>query len=918
MTTRPPVRPMPRMPGNRPGGTWATPAKFADMRASFLALALVLGSTAGAQLVHIPDVQFRAVLNNAQPGLVDVDGNMDPGSAWIPDLEFTVDWSPADLDGIEAIDFNTLTIQFEPGVVLTWDTMPDLNQLDLQNVPLTALPYIDPASQLQNLFLRGAPQMTTVNPLPGLLWNMLLQDMPALTEVPVLPAVMETLEMDGYPASLAWPVLPDMVSALIIRDDEHTALPTLSPNINFLIVDSMPNAQDFPGLPVFMTWMEVRHAGFTSIVVPQTSAALVYIDSMPALQSVEIHDIGGMAVEHSPLVTSVVADGTSSLFEDVGLGLVELPLLTDLQVGPGIDAVHGSYLPLLTDPGPLPNSVNELVMTHVDLSALTALNDSLRYLSLYGGALTALPPLPNTMLTLLVENSGLATLPVLPDGLVDLAVMFTLVECLPLLPDGLVTLDLTASPITCMPNHPPAAPQPLPLCNILNTFCPEINPMATGTVFRDDDGNGVQDAGEPPLANVTIGESPDGYMTGTDSLGHYALTLPVGAHTISITDPVIPFVQQQLPAEHTVALNTAFDVVNGLDFAVQPDTVVPDLDIFAWNEAARPGFDQDVFIHIHNGGTTVQGVQVRMAYDPLFAFVSADQSPTDTFPELVWEFDSMAFQHWNDLHATFNVPVNTPLGMSFTHTCTILPFAEDVDTLNNIHTYTGEVVGSYDPNDKQVFPAVLHPDSVAAGSRVDYLIRFQNTGTLYAERVLITDTLSTDLQVSTFRFESSSHPCEWFIRDGAVHFVFNEIFLPDSTTDEPGSHGHVRFSIVPVTSLPAGWTVPNEANIYFDFNEPVITEPAVLSIELPTDVSMPAALETQVYPVPTIAQVRLLHNGRWNGATAEVRDAQGRVHSTQRMGAGPADFDLSGLATGTYILHLSLGDSVVCYRLVKE
>lgn len=888
------------------------------MRASFLALALVLGSTAGAQLVHIPDVQFRAVLNNAQPGLVDVDGNMDPGSAWIPDLEFTVDWSPADLDGIEAIDFNTLTIHFEPGVALTWDTMPDLNQLDLQNVPLTALPYIDPASQLQNLFLRGAPQMTTVNPLPGLLWNMLLQDMPALTDVPVLPAVMETLEMDGYPASLAWPVLPDMVSALIIRDDEHTALPTLSPNINFLVVDSMPNAQDFPGLPVFMTWLEVRHAGFTSIVVPQTSAALVYIDSMPTLQSVEIHDIGGMAVEHSPLVTSVVADGTPSLFEDVGLGLVELPLLTDLQVGPGIDAVHGSVLPLLTDLGPLPNSVNELVMTHVDLSALTAFNDSLRYLALYGGALTALPPLPNTMLTLLVENSGLATLPVLPDGLVDLAVMFTQVECLPLLPDGLVTLDLTASPITCMPNHPPAAPQPLPLCNILNTFCPEINPMATGTVFRDDDGNGVQDAGEPPLANVTIGESPDGYMTGTDSLGHYAFTLPVGAHTISITDPVIPFVQQQLPADHTVVLNTAYDVLAGLDFAVQPDTVVPDLDIFAWNEPARPGFDHEVYVHIHNGGTTVHGVQVRMAYDPLFTFVSATQSPTDTFPELVWEFDSMAFQDWNVLHASFNVPVGTALGTSYTQTYTILPFDEDVDTTNNSCAYTQEVVGSYDPNDKQVFPGSLTPDDVTAGTRVDYLIRFQNTGTFYAERVLVTDTLSTDLQLSTFRYEGSSHPCEWFIRDGAVHFVFNGIFLPDSTTDEANSHGYVRFSIVPITSLPAGWTVPNEANIYFDFNEPVITEPAVLSIELPTTLGVHTDADVRVYPVPTNGQVRLEHDGRWQGAMAELHDAHGRLLSTQRIGAGPGLFNLADRVPGIYLLRLMRGSSIVGYRLVKE
>ncbi|MFZ1686594.1 MAG: T9SS type A sorting domain-containing protein [Flavobacteriales bacterium] len=873
---------------------------------------------ATGQLVYIPDVQFRDVLNTAQPGFVDVDGNMDPLSWSVFDLEFTVDWTPADLDGIEALGFNNLVIHFDPGVVLTWDTMPLLNQLDLENVPLTALPYMDPAIEMQGMFLRGAPQLTTVNPLPDLLWNLLLQDMPALTEVPVLPANMETLELDRYPAGLAWPVLPSLVSALLVRNDEHTDLPVMSPNINFLIIDSMPNIQVFPLLPAFMTWMDVRNAGFTSITIPETSGALVYIDSMPALQSVEVHDIGGMSVEHSPLVTTVIADGVASPFDDVGLGLVELPLLTDLQVGPGIDAVHGSVLPLLTDLGPLPNSVNELVMTLVDLSALTAFNDSLTHLTIYGGALTTLPALPNTLEYLVLENFPLTTLPALPDVLIDLAVMTTQVECLPLLPDGLLTLDLTGSPITCMPNHPAAAPQLLPLCNILNTFCPEINPMATGTVFRDDDGDGIQDAGEPPLANVTLSESPSGYLTGTDSLGHYAFTLPVGTHTITIADAVIPFVQQQLPADHTVPLNTVFDVVNGLDFAVQPDTVVPDLDIFAWNEVARPGFDQEVFIHIHNGGTTAYGVQVRMAWDPLFTFVSATQSPTDTFPELVWEFDSLAFQDWNMLHATFNVPVATVLGTAYTHAYTILPFAEDVDTLNNTASYVQEVVGSYDPNDKQVFPAVLHPDSVAAGVRVDYLIRFQNTGTFYAERVLVTDTLSTDLQLSTFRFENSSHPCEWFIRDGAVHFVFNEIFLPDSITDEPNSHGHVRFSIVPATSLPAGWTVPNEANIYFDFNAPVITEPAVLSIELPTDLGALDAMDAKVFPVPTTAQVRLLHHGRWTGARASLLDAQGRILSTQRINGNNSDFDLSGLQPGTYLLRLALDGTVVSYRLIKQ
>lgn len=237
------------------------------MRKLLLPLFLLTGIASVAQLVYIPDVQFRAVLNNAQPDLVDANGFMEPGNQAFFNLEFTVDWTPADLDGIEALGFDNLVIHFDPGVVLTWDTMPSLNSLVLENVPLTEMPYIDPANQMQNLYVHGAPQMTTVNPIPDLVWNLWLKDMPALTAVPVLPANLETVQLDRYPASLAWPVLPSLVSALTVRNDGHTDLPVMTPNINWLVIDSMPNITVFPLLPAFLGWMDVRNAGFTSITV---------------------------------------------------------------------------------------------------------------------------------------------------------------------------------------------------------------------------------------------------------------------------------------------------------------------------------------------------------------------------------------------------------------------------------------------------------------------------------------------------------------------------------------------------------------------------------------------------------------------------------------------------------------------------
>ena len=70
-----------------------------------------------------------------------------------------------------------------------------------------------------------------------------------------------------------------------------------------------------------------------------------------------------------------------------------------------------------------------------------------------------------------------------------------------------------------------------------------------------------------------------------------------------------------------------------------------------------------------------------------------------------------------------------------------------------------EIIGSFDPNDKQVIPQGL--DSVGLtppGSRLQYLIRFQNTGNDTAFTVIIVDTLSSELDMSTFQVGNSSHP----------------------------------------------------------------------------------------------------------------------------------------------------------------
>ncbi len=145
------------------------------------------------------------------------------------------------------------------------------------------------------------------------------------------------------------------------------------------------------------------------------------------------------------------------------------------------------------------------------------------------------------------------------------------------------------------------------------------------------------------------------------------------------------------------------------------------------------------------------------------------------------------------------------------------PPTVDIDCTPNI--------GSYDPNDKHGYPVGYGVNHyVRPGTDIEYLIRFQNTGTDTAFTVRIVDTLSAWLDPATIRFGASSHPYTFDLNGtGVVHFLFENILLPDSNTNEVASHGFAKFNIKPRSDAPLETRIENTAAIYFDFNEPIFT-----------------------------------------------------------------------------------------------
>ncbi len=213
-------------------------------------------------------------------------------------------------------------------------------------------------------------------------------------------------------------------------------------------------------------------------------------------------------------------------------------------------------------------------------------------------------------------------------------------------------------------------------------------------------------------------------------------------------------------------------------------------------------------------------------------------------------------------------------------------------------------IGAYDPNDKLGYPTGIGSEHlIRKADQLDYRIRFQNTGTDTAFTVVILDTLSEHLDLSSVRPGASSHDYSFSILEGRVlEFRFDNILLPDSTTNLAASQGFVKFTVQQAPGNPVGTVIENRAGIYFDLNAPNITNTTVHRIgEIFVEVEEAATPGTGVkaFPNPAADWVRFeLSQG--GGGEVQVFDAAGRPVIQQAFRQPAFTLRTAGLQAGWY------------------
>lgn len=219
------------------------------------------------------------------------------------------------------------------------------------------------------------------------------------------------------------------------------------------------------------------------------------------------------------------------------------------------------------------------------------------------------------------------------------------------------------------------------------------------------------------------------------------------------------------------------------------------------------------------------------------------------------------------------------------------------------------VVNSYDPNVKENYPTgVDAPHYIEQNTALDYQLNFQNTGTAEANTVVLRDSLSKWLDPASIRPGAASHPYTWRLSGpGILEVRFANINLPDSNSNEPASHGFVRFNIKQRRDNPIGSLIENRVGIYFDENPAIMTNTVFntvgrdfLEVVLVNSPQLPR-LQVKVMPNPVNETARIVfENAELATRTFLLYDVAGRVLRTQQFNDSTLEFQRNHLPAGVY------------------
>lgn len=444
----------------------------------------------------------------------------------------------------------------------------------------------------------------------------------------------------------------------------------------------------------------------------------------------------------------------------------------------------------------------------------------------------------------------------------------------------------------------------------------------SGTVYHDNNNNGIREAGEDGYAGIVVRIVAKGWMATTDSAGNYTITTDAAGDTLK---PVLP--------AFFVLSDPDYYITNGAatsqDFGIYIPPNVADLAVDVTNVYKFvPGFTTLINVAVHNNGSLAQTGQTVLIMDTLLDYISAFPAPATLAGDtLTWQSDTLEFLESQNIQVWVQTPVSASLGDSVNCYASVATLAADSFPSDNFSQLRTMVVSAYDPNDKEcVQGEYFSPMQLSNHDEMTFIIRFQNTGNFPATFVNILDTLSPYLDLTTFHIVASSHSVTYELSAyGIASFHFDAINLPPVSLDEPNSHGFVKYAVRCKESVVEGNAIVNAAHIYFDFNTPIATNTTTTLVAYPNPAAIYAHVTNEnkdkvhVYPNPANGQMHIeLGNGIDEGSDLVILNVEGKIIKKLHGLNAITTINVNELSAGMYlgIIFNSLNEEKASFRFI--
>jgi hypothetical protein len=412
----------------------------------------------------------------------------------------------------------------------------------------------------------------------------------------------------------------------------------------------------------------------------------------------------------------------------------------------------------------------------------------------------------------------------------------------------------------------------------------------------------------------------------TDSYGFYSFYVPNGNYKIEIDSNIFSSYAMVCPAGSSYTVSTLpstdknFGVINRPGFDLYC--------IFTSGGTFRPGSISHFNFSVGNLDSVSTDALVKLYLDPLTTFTSASIAPSSINGDTISWFLTDLKNPGNSLKNFYILLHDSPdlvVGDSVSFCLGVTPLYNDMNPLNNNSCRKFVSTNSYDPNYKEVVPA----GNITASSVLNYTIHFQNTGTTEADNIYILDTLNEHLDLITLQIVASSHPLSVEIlnhnQKNILKFLFANIMLPDSGSNQSLSNGFVSYKIRPLQNTPEGTVIKNGADIYFDYNDGVATNivqseiPLILGIQSENNINIP----DKVMPNPVNQQATLTYYIlEQSKAAIKLFDITGKeimmlLNQELAIGEHTLTFDCNDLKSGIYFIRINSDNYSSVLKLVK-